>query len=438
MKSSWGLRLFIGLFSMSLAVGVVSLALFRWTALDVFTHPSDSSADAAVVEALGAALGASHATTGDWSGAGKLLDAEPRLRNRLGVLDAQRELVAGVKASRWLVALTSIDSVERPIVVDGRRLGAVVLARAANADDDVAVAFLVQRQQRFGWVLMLMLGCVLVATAVFAAGVRRPIAQLVEGARQLEAGRFSVRLQQTRTDELGQLARAFNQLASRLERTENDRRDWIAQTSHELRTPLAVLRRQLGALRDGLRPLTTGQLEVMSRHVAALTRIVEDLSVLARADLGTLELRREPLDVWALVRQAIEDVPLEGLTVQLGAPPVEPTIHADAGRLRQVFVNLLQNTARYASSGGRLEVSATQQGEWVLLHFDDSAPGVPADALPRLGERFFRVENSRARSLGGAGLGLAVSRQWVEAHGGRLEFAASPLGGLRVTVRLRA
>jgi two-component system sensor histidine kinase BaeS len=124
------------------------------------------------------------------------------------------------------------------------------------------------------------------------------------------------------------------------------------------------------------------------------------------------------------------------LQATLLPPDVRPSVPGDGERLRQVVSNLLENCVRYTAPGGRVELSGESTSGALCIRLDDSAPGVPEVSLERLGERFFRVEPSRSRQLGGAGLGLALSRQWVEAHGGQLAFAASPLGGLRVTLML--
>jgi two-component system sensor histidine kinase BaeS len=271
-------------------------------------------------------------------------------------------------------------------------------------------------------------------------GFRRPIRALVHGAGLLGEGQFDVRVPARRSDELGELARVFNQLAARLEDTERARRQWVADTSHELRTPLAVLRAQLEALADGVRPVTRENLALLLRQARALDMLVNDLYAMARADVGQLPYRRVPLDAWALVEDLWQDFTgrfgHQRLQATRMAPDGRASVLADGDRLRQVFSNLLENSARYTAPGGRIELAGTITGGTLQIQLDDSAPGVPAPLLDRLGERFFRVEPSRSRQHGGAGLGLALSRQLIEAQGGSLAFAPSPLGGLRVTVTL--
>ena len=178
----------------------------------------------------------------------------------------------------------------------------------------------------------------------------------------------------------------------------------------------------------------------MAAQIVSLQTLVADLDQLARGDIGALSLRLQQLDLWEIARSgwdAFEDRLLGcGLTAQL-LPPAEPAVGmGDGARLGQVVRNLLENSARYTAPGGRVVLSGTVEAAQLHLRLDDSSPGVPESDLARLGERFFRVEASRSRAQGGSGLGLALSRQIVEAHGGRLDFAASPLGGLHVSVRL--
>jgi two-component system sensor histidine kinase BaeS len=205
-----------------------------------------------------------------------------------------------------------------------------------------------------------------------------------------------------------------------------------------LRTPLSVLRAQLEAIQDGVRAPDAGTLASMLRQVLALNTLIDQLYALARADVGALECRPEPLDPWALATQCaagFEDkLRAAGLTLDIGPAPSAATVAGDPERLRQVFTNLLENAVRYTAPGGRIALRAEATGERLAIAIEDSAPGVPDEALGRLSERFYRVDASRSRAQGGAGLGLALCRRILDAHGATLAFSHSPLGGLRVTV----
>ena len=225
------------------------------------------------------------------------------------------------------------------------------------------------------------------------------------------------------------------------ERMEHSLRQWMSDTSHELRTPIAVLRAQIEALQDGIVPVDAQRLDLLHREVMGLSRLVDDLNTLARSDAGNLDY--SPVPLWPLnqLGELIQTflVPFERAGLEIDWTQAEdggPQILGDPAHLRQIFSNLLQNTLRYTDSGGLLKITWTSESGRLWLYFDDTAPAVPADALPRLFERFFRVEVSRSRERGGTGIGLAVTRGLVEAHGGTVEAEASPLGGLRVALAL--
>ncbi|WP_460735355.1 ATP-binding protein [Lysobacter tyrosinilyticus] len=362
------------------------------------------------------------------------------LGDRVGLLDRDRHYLAGAVANRLVIAFASIDTVERPLVVDGRTIGYLITAKSQNPADELAVAFLLQQQHNLMLVAGISVLLSALAAAVLAAHFRRPIQRLVAGARQLQAGRFDARVGVRRSDELGELANSFDHLATRLADIERSRRQWVADTSHELRTPLSVLRGQLEALQDGVRTASPENVAIMLRQVLSLTRRVDELYELARADSGQMRYDLTPNALWPLVIDTMasfsEKFRAAGLVVTVGAPPPCSLVLCDAGRMQQVVTNLLENCVRYTAAGGCIELRGEVVDDALHVTIDDSAPGVPELALGRLGERFFRTDSSRSDALGGAGLGLALCRQIVEAHGGRLEFATSALGGLRVRIVL--
>jgi two-component system sensor histidine kinase BaeS len=278
------------------------------------------------------------------------------------------------------------------------------------------------------------------ASVLLARHFRRPIGQLAKGAEALAGGHYAVRLPESRSDELGSLARHFNALAQQLDSMEAARRQWVADTSHELRTPLAVLRAQLEALQDGVRSATPETVDAMLRQVLALNKLIDELYALARADVGALDCKPTPQDLWRLASEEArtfeERLRGAGIALELGAAPPALPVLCDPDRLRQVLDNLLENSLRYTAAGGRVALHAHAAKRQMFLAIDDSAPGVPDEALARLGERFYRVDASRSRAHGGAGLGLALCRRLLEAQGGDLNFGHSPLGGLRVILSL--
>jgi two-component system sensor histidine kinase BaeS len=464
LKVSLAPRLFAAVLAAMLAVGAMGLGLVRWQVLagPVVDPEQAERFERERLRVLGEDLAVAFRRHHDWSflpqasadrkawlrarvlalpvDARDALRLAPNFGDRIGLLDADGDPLAGVVASRLAIAFASIDTIRVPVVVDGATVGNLVVARADDAADELAIAFLVQRQAQLLAIVGVAVLLSALAAALLAARFRRPIRRLVVGARRLEAGVFDVPVEVERSDELGELARAFDHLAARLADAERTRRQWVADTSHELRTPLSVLRAQLEAMQDGVRGGGPDDIALLLRQVGSLGRRVDDLYVLAHADAGQLHVGHAPVDAWALVVEAMQAFAdkfrARGIATSLGPAPLPASVPGDAERLRQVLANLLENAVRYTDEGGRIEVRGDVVGEALDIVIDDSAPTVPDAEIPRLGERFFRGEAARAAATGGAGLGLALCRRIVEAHGGRLDFAASPLGGLRVRLRL--
>ncbi len=463
MKLSIGHRLFLAVWLTVLAIGALGIELVRWQLLDNFSG-QQIDADTSFLDRLGRSLEAKYRLHDDWSflpqgssqrkvwlreeyertrGSGASFDpasGASSVAYRIGLMDSQGQYLAGVLASPAMVAFASIDRFARPLVVDGRPIGALVVARPQNPGDALAVAFLIDQQAHLALVAAAALLLSALVAVLFAVYFRRPVVRLVTGARRLEDGLFNTRIELRRSDELGELALAFNRMAARLEDAERIRRQWIADTSHELRTPLAVLQAQLESLQDGVRPMTAENLALMERQIRSLSELVDDLYELARGDLGQGRYDKAPHDIWRLIGEVFADFTARfraaGLHASLGDAPERCVVNSDPSRMRQVIANLFENSVRYTDAGGQVSVAGGVVGNELHIVIEDSAPGVPEAAVARLGERFFRVDDSRSREFGGAGLGLALCRQIVAAHDGRLVFRASPLGGLGVTIAL--
>jgi two-component system sensor histidine kinase BaeS len=355
------------------------------------------------------------------------------LQDRVTLLDADGRYLAGRQPGSEPAAQRAIDA-------GGKNAGYLRVARVMRPSDALAAAFLDQLKSSLWAIVAASVALSAMAAVLLAAHFRKPIRRLAAGAQALAQGRFDTRLDVRRSDELGELAQSFNRLAEQLDAMEASRRQWVADTSHELRTPLAVLRAQLEAIEDGVRSADPGTLAAMLRQVMALNKLIDQLYALARADVGALDCQRQPVDVWALACECAAEsgtrLHAAGLALDLGTAPRASMVAGDADRLRQVFGNLFENALRYTAGGGRVALGATEHDGVVEVTVDDSAPGVPDDALPRLAERFYRVDASRSRANGGAGLGLSLCQRIVESHGGTLGFSHSPLGGLRVTITL--
>ena len=265
-----------------------------------------------------------------------------------------------------------------------------------------------------------------------------PVNSLTKGAKSLTAGKFDTRIDVTTQDELGILAENFNTLAGTLQHNEAMRQQWIADISHELRTPIAVLRSEIEAMLDGIRTPTLERVRSLHVDVLSLGKLVEDLYQLSLLDTSEPhDFPQELLNLTDILHDAAmgAETRLQEKSIRLLTrfDPDKPlTIRGSDARLFQLFSNLLANSHRYTDDNGCVEILAASQGGKVQVTIQDSAPGVPEAALPRLFERLFRVDKSRSRALGGSGLGLAICKTIAEAHGGTIQARHSPLGGLAI------
>lgn len=329
-----------------------------------------------------------------------------------------------------------------PVVVGGKTVAVLHLlplrafARRINtqfAEHQIRMAYLI--------------GAVLLASAFVVAFLLSrqlvaPIRRLGAAMRDLAGGDYSRRVREPARDEIGRLGSDFNALAQTLESNENLRRRTLAEISHELRTPLAILRGELQALEDGVRTPDREQIESLSAEVERLNKLVDDLYQLALADIGALDYHKQEVDLGEVLDEALSlfEQRLAAQELEL-VRALEPArglkLFADPERLMQLFVNLLENSLRYTDHPGVVSVRALREDEnSVTLLFEDSAPSVPAQEQERVFERLYRVESSRSRATGGAGLGLAICRNIVAAHGGRIGAGDSVLGGVKIEIRL--
>jgi two-component system, OmpR family, sensor histidine kinase BaeS len=252
--------------------------------------------------------------------------------------------------------------------------------------------------------------------------VLRPLDRLTEATRAVSSGDLRARVPEPPDAELRQLAVAFNQMAATLERMEELRRMLVEDVAHELRTPLTSLRGYTEALADGIVEPTPEMLRNVQEEIERLTSLVEGLDQLARGERQMRERARAEVDLAAVVRRVLElatpDLATRGITVRIADGEGVPRLLAEPVGIGQVVTNLVQNAARYTDDGGTIIVRLQRDGAGLRCTIENTGPPIPADQLPFIWERLYRVDPSRARTSGGAGIGLAIVRQIVEAHGG--------------------
>lgn len=352
---------------------------------------------------------------------------------RIALLDQDKKRVTGYPS-------IADDALLRPIEVDGKLVGWLAVTpfqSVTEAGGSRFQQYQLQTSLAMGFVSLLL--AMLIAWWI-ARTLLDPVKRVAAATHKLATGEYSNRVAVSSNDEVGQLARDFNQLAYTLERNEKMRREFMADVSHELRTPLSILRGELEAIEDGVRTLDHSSMKSLQGEVGMLSKLVDDLYELSLADVGALTYRKSQCDLNDLLQTSVamyqERCNAAGLGVELRLPTGPLLLEADAKRLQQLFGNLLENAVRYTDAGGLLLISASLEDENILVSLMDSGPGVDPQQLPRLFERFYRGEASRNRASGGAGLGLAICHSIVLAHGGSLTADHSPLGGLWLSLRL--
>jgi signal transduction histidine kinase len=282
---------------------------------------------------------------------------------------------------------------------------------------------------------------VAVAASVFAARrLTRPVAALAAGAAHVASGHYSVRVSSPGIGvEFDRVTTAFNQMSSQLEAVEASRRRLLADLAHEMRTPLATIEAYLDAAADGIEVTGEDATQVLRAQSARLRRLSDDLRAIAHAE--ELTLQRRPAEPAALVAAAVGAARAryvaKGVTLRERCDPGLPRVSVDPDRMQQVLANLLDNALRHTQPGGEVNVTAHATGGAVVLQVSDSGEGIPADRLPHMFERLYRTGAARGREHGGFGIGLAIVRAVVTAHGGRVRAdSPGPGGGATFTVAL--
>ena len=353
---------------------------------------------------------------------------------RAMLLDADKSIIFGRKDAIQQLSL-------QPIHYQEKIVGFLGLLPGKPVNYNSEIHFMERQSEAFIWIALIMYLLSASLAWFLAYTLGRPLKRIATAAKALAAGRYNIRLPVESTDELGQLALDFNDMAAALEQSEQARRQWVADISHEFRTPLAVLRGELEALQDGIRPLTADAVDSLFGDVMRLNRLTEDLYQLSLSDQAALSYRKDHVDPVEILKEDLFVLKHEFQNKQIKINWINNlqnpvSIYADPDRLSQLYRNLLNNSLSYTDSNGQLTINIFRKADKLVLNFADTEPGVPEHELPKLFDRFYRVDSSRNRYHGGAGLGLALCKNIVEAHHGTIEAQASSLNGLAIRIEL--
>ena len=422
-----------------------------------------------------ASLGDYYAAHGNsWAGIDQRLDSPPFVGPNGGFInytlaDTNGRVVAS-SDQRQVGEQADAGTVKRGVAVEvnGARVGTFIvrsgpfIAPSTSAPRPRAPDFFWPIVRSFLIAGLVLASGLLLLAVIFAQRLSRPLRDITRAAQRLAGGQLVVQVRRAPIRELDELAQAFNAMARSLEQADRQRRQMTADIAHELRTPLTIIKGRLEGLQDGVYSPTPDEVDRLLGETALLERLIEDLRLLALAEAGQLPLYREPLEPLDLLESARSafagQAEAQGVALHVEAAGDLPQIDADPQRMAQVLANLVANALRYTPEGGSITLYANQEtkderrktkdegnalqpfvlgsSSFVTFRVSDTGRGIAPEDLPHVFDRFYRADRSRTRGSGGAGLGLAITRQIVAAHGG-LIWAESALGqGTTISIAL--
>jgi signal transduction histidine kinase len=394
---------------------------------------------------LASELEAYYAGRGNWEGVERLADEQPGAEEwgmdwqNVALLDKDGRVVMPARhGSTGRVYEQHARDASFELRVDGQPVGHLIVMRTElglllRLFSGLAIP--VGVISFFTGLLTLLIGLLLIRRFV------TPLADVMAAAQAVAAGDLSARVEVRGPGDIRGLSDSFNRMAAALDAADRQRRSLLADVAHELRTPITVIRGRLEGIVDGVYPADEDHVAPVLEETYVLERLVEDLRTLTLAESRQLHFDPALIDLGDLAQRAVSLFEAEAAerNIELSAvvEPDLPPVRADAQRTGQVLGNLVSNALRYVPEHGQISIQVARTADGVEISVSDNGPGVPETDLPQIFDRFWRGERSRSRQAGGAGLGLAIARQLVEAQGGSIRAANRPDGGLRVAVVLK-
>jgi two-component system sensor histidine kinase BaeS len=327
-----------------------------------------------------------------------------------------------------------------PIQVDGKTVGYLIFSPPPFDEDSPERDFLIRTTQFLIYGALAATAIALLLGTVLSRSLTSPIRELTQATHAVSQGDLSQQVPVRSNDELGELAQAFNRMSSELSRSVNTRKQMTADIAHELRTPLSLILGHAEAVHDGVLPPTRENFEIIREEATRLEHLVNDLRLLSLADAGELAITPQTIEPERLLQEVASlyqvQTQRKNITLDLDMASPLPTIEVDPGRMTQVLTNILDNALRHTPEGGKITLSAKEVNGQIELAVQDSGPGLNAEDLERIFNRFYRSDVSRQREDGGSGLGLAIAKSIVQAHGGQVSAESEAGTGLKVMVTL--
>ena len=466
MKTSITLKLALAFIAVSLLTGLALAFFFRSLISENFERyvlDQQSQTKLTLVEAYyaqtgswdgvdqvlssgtGAMMGGHGAGRGQGQGQGgnqtqQVTQAGPRT---FGLADANGIVLVGLEGLYPTGSQLTMQQLESgvPILYEGQQVGTLLSSRSISYSG-LEQNFLDQVNQGLIWILLAAVLVVSLLSLLVSRNFTRPIKSLTAASHNLAEGKRTQLVEVRSSDELGELGKSFNRMSQEIENSERLRKQMTADIAHDLRTPLTVIGGYVEAARDGALDLTPERLDVLGLEINRLNRLVSDLRTLSQSDSGELIISREAVDPAGLLTK-IRDVfrlqaEQKGIRLEVGTAEGLPALNGDEGRLMQVLENLVANAIRHTPAGGQigLSVSPATDSTALLFKVADNGEGIPAEELPLIFERFHRVDKSRHADSNQSGLGLAIARAIVEAHGGKIWAESMPGTGTTISFKI--
>ena len=446
-------------FAFVLMLALAAVGTYSGLAAEREVRNVRKASDEALIARIHEAFTEYYAARGDWSGVARTVEQVSYLTGRdIAILDTESDaIVAARRSNRGDLPRDEQDYTSARIVVDGAHVGSVLVGPVASrptfrpyrgparvpAQGEALREIQEPSLRRFAdtafrsllWSgLGAGLGGILLVS-LLSRRMLRSVRTLTKAAQKLGKGDLSQRVAVSGRDEIGELTSTFNAMAEGLESAERQRRNMVADVAHELRTPLTNIRGYVEAVRDGVLEADEATIQNIHQQTMYLSNLVEDLRLLAETEAADFQLDLEPASLMEVVSRSVEafrpQAQARGVHIAFAPGPDRATpkrqVNIDRTRIEQVMSNLLQNAITHTSAAGRIDVAIEESEEAVSITVADTGEGIPSEDLPHVFDRLYRVDPSRTRSTGGAGLGLTIAKQLVEAHGGTIR-AESTLG----------
>ncbi|WP_088051929.1 sensor histidine kinase [Virgibacillus dakarensis] len=443
-------KLLISLTTVIIIMGLFQSLFFQTRVEKIFENYLSES-DQMRIEMMKQMVISYYNSTGSLKGVDKVLENANRMHMNMGemmgmmggsiqiiVLDSSGEIVADTTPKNME---NKNSSVKEPLAINGKNIGTLIAYPVKSASVSRLEQQFVQSVNvtiLFGFLVAVLLS--LVIGLFLSKKITKPLTQLVAGIERVSKGKTNFRLSIDSKDEFSQLGDSFNKMTETLERTEHIRKSLVADVAHELRTPLAIIQAKLESIQAGALEATEEVILHVSDEVYRLSRLVNDLQQLSLAESNTLPLHKKRTEINGFVQAILSQFQWfadeKDIRLQFSEGSADIFIEIDRDRMTQVVVNLLGNALRYTPDNGIVMVDVKAEDKSVVISFKDTGPGIDEQKLPFIFERFYRLDESRKRDEGGAGLGLSIAKGFVEVHGGTINVTSIKGEGTRFEVSL--